>query len=152
MSPVATYNVLARSSPVPVLAQGCQGWVEVGKDGRIGKWNKVELRKAFRCSRGNRRMVEAIAAVSLWLLPLWLYPSLCQSLVLLSRALNKTKLATSISFLNHMHNIFPLNSSEIEWNCRVLILLFVYSLQVLPGPSMVPAMGFCVVFFQQAEN
>lgn len=50
---------------MPVLAQGCQGWLKVDKDRRIGRLNIVEFRKAFRLSWSNRRTVEAIAAVSL---------------------------------------------------------------------------------------
>lgn len=58
-------SVLARTSPVPVLAQRRWGWVEVDKDERTGTWVMVELRRDLICSWGNRRMVEATAAVAL---------------------------------------------------------------------------------------
>lgn len=71
MFTVATYrgSMLARTSPVPVLAQRCQGWVDADKDGRTGKWDMMELRRNFRCFWGNRAMVEATAAVALTTAP-----------------------------------------------------------------------------------
>ena len=58
-------STIARTSSVPVLAQRCQGWMEVDKDGRIGRWDMVELRRDCRCFGGNGRTVEAAAAVVL---------------------------------------------------------------------------------------